>query len=80
MGALEEAQQRFHRAAEALEQAHARAAERRRAEDEAGQALSALKSEYAALEAEHKALRKQYKEISQKLDEAIAGLREVLDA
>jgi len=73
MPSLTEAQQQFFRAIERLEKAGARVQEKQAEHDK-------LRKAYAQLDAENRSLRALNAKISERLERAIAQLRETLEA
>ena len=73
MPSLNEAQQQFFRAIERLEKASARVQEKQAEHDK-------LRKAYAQLDAENRSLRALNAKISERLERAIAQLRETLEA
>lgn len=87
MASFNAAQERFARAASALEVAVEAAGKRASQRREAVKELSLLRTRHAALEAEHAALQRSYERLRQqqastvqRLDGAIASLHDVLSS
>ncbi len=80
MALIGEAQQRFLDAIAHFERAAGKLLEKQVKAEEVAQQLRALQAGQAKLESENRALRARNREISERLERAIAGLRETLNA